>query len=89
MDYLEGPTGGKARVEYVYIQHVNDNDIVEIHRIVEMVEESFNPPDAPVLTFVGMLGDQPVYKAIFKTWLDAYVKRDRRFQELFMLTNKA
>lgn len=60
------------------IRHCNANDIFEIERVVDMAEEKFNPPQARNITIVGMVGDQPVYKALFRILMEAYVKKLRR-----------
>lgn len=85
LNCLEYITGGRAKIEYVDIRCCNANDIFEIGRIVDMVEQKNNPHDANMITPTGMVGDQPVCKMLFKIWLDAYVscscRRYWRFME--------
>ena len=78
LDSLSGRVVGRARVEYVEIRRCNANDIFELERIVEMVENKFNPPDSSEVVMVAMVGDQPIFRMLFQLWLSSYVKKTKR-----------
>ena len=78
MEGLGGRSGGKANVEYVDIRRCSATDIFEIERILGMVEEKFNPPSSKKVVLVAVVGDQPIFKMVFRLWVEAYVKKTRR-----------
>ena len=78
MSALKGKSGGRAKVEYVSIKQCDANNIFELEKIVKMVEEQYNPPESLENTIVALVGDQPIFKMLFRIWLDAYLKRSRR-----------
>ena len=78
MEGLEGRSGGRANIEYVDIRKCCATDVFEIERILQMVEEKFNPPGSSKIVMVAVVGDQPIFKMLFQIWMASYVKRQRR-----------
>lgn len=77
MDGLRGSSCGKGRTEYVDERGCNANDEFEIIRLLESIEENFNPFSSERMTLIAVVGDQPIFKILFKLWPSSIIKKTK------------
>ena len=76
MDAFKGYSGEKIKVTYVDVNRSNAQDPLSIVRQLGLIEEALESKELEP-TFVGVVGDQPVFKILFKLWYDSHLKKSK------------
>ena len=73
LEAFKGYSGGKSKVTYVDVNRSNSQDTLSIVRQLGLIEEALVSEESET-TFVGVVGDEPVFKILFELWYDSSLK---------------